>query len=584
MLSSQPTAQTIDNTTPRTYILAKQLESKGDKRRSQWRQQLTHHQTQLDKSHQRMQTYPTPTERRANRFDPVAHPVQFKRSLTSAAAPSVAVSVKGRVERDIMYSTGATRSQRYYYAHPLSGALLPRQEYDSAMLITQQMEGQGRRRRSRREVEAAGGRRDVAQRPRTAGTVGQVGGRGVKQTARMYEEKEAVEYSRSRGSSMNNRITRPHTAQPSSSPASHTASRTSFSTTTVTPPAHSPLPASFDTFDNLDYDSDDSTTNPSTNPTNPYDQLYRTLLSLLLAHRIVSPDGIERLLQRAADVNGHLDRAKVEWVCDAVREEMRVQGERGERERREEERRSAWQEEEEESRVESEEEEEETAEADEEAKEEDVPVTESEWQALAAEPFYKRPPLSDGDDDSGRSLPRPTEQRTDGEQFVKARDVQQKQQVEDERSRDQSESEDESQQEEQAEPVHATAAAEEEQNAAAEVASPADDEWYEDDHESADEQTQPAESAENDSDRYEKEVVRTASGTHTIEEGDEEEEEEDDKYEQEYEEEDKRLSAQEEDENRPTGRPEEKKTMEAADDDEYGDEKYEEDEQYEEEF
>ena len=606
------TTQTIDNSTPRTYILAKQLESKGDKRRSQWQQQLQDHRSNLTKSQERMATYPTPTERRANRFDPVAHPVQFKRSHAAAAGGGASVAavvgagggggVKGRVERDIMYSTGATRSQRYYYAHPLSGALLPRQEYDSAMLITQQMDGQGRRRRSRQEAEVTSVKQQPKQqqRPRTAG---QVGRGGEKVTPREWEEKQAVDFSRSRGnSSVTSRLSRPHTAQPRSSsnivlasPASRTASpATSPSHGYVIPTSPSPPPPSYDALDTADYDSDDST--PSlNNPPNPYDQLYSNLVSLLLAHRIVSADGIEQLLQRAAQVNGHLDRKKVEWVCEAVRQEMRLRGESEEREKRVEQRMQAWQNgeeeiEDDESRAESEGENEEEekvqeAEADEEAYEEEPPVTESEWQALAAQPFYQRPPPFDDEADRQRLQQQQSQQQADEKQQLKKEHTppaKQRQFDEDDRPQQQLDSEGEFAQSKQKERANKTEAAENASKQA--VASPADDEWYEDDieptdAEEAEEQLpQPPQKPENNSAQYEKELLRTESGTHTIEEGDEEDEEADAEYEQTYE-----VEAYQADTQEAEAEQTEAKQVEAAEEDEYGDEKYEDDENFEEE-
>ena len=541
-----------------------------------------------------MATYPTPTERRANRYDPVAHPVQFKRSHSTAApsaASMAATGVRGRVERDIMYSTGATRSQRYYYAHPLTGRLLPRQEYDSAMLITQQMEGRGGRRSSRRE--AAGGR-DEKVRPQTAGEMGRGNDR---RRIGVYEEKEEMEPSRTRGNSAINRVTRPQTAQPSSSSSTFfTSSPSSLSYTTTRSSLHSPTSRSHNTLEAVDYDSDDSTTNSSTATptTNPYDQLYSTLVSLLLAHRIVSTDGIERLLERAAEANGHLDRKKVEWVCDAVREEMRLKDETADRQRRDEDRRRAWQEDEEEdeSRLESEDEEEKQQEKGEkdaaltEGEEEDMAATESQLQALASQPFYQRPPHSDGEDESVADRLQTVEQKiTAGEKINEQADGARNQANNEKdypRPHRQPTSEDEAQtsaEEHEQATTPSTANESNEQPTKDEAAAVTDDEWYEDDNESVDETQQPTPAV------FEREIVRAESGTHTIEEGEEEEEdeEEEETYEKTSEEDEKESTEPAETEQEAAGKNRET-AVEATSEDEYGDEAYEEEEQYESDF
>lgn len=449
-----------------------------------------------------------------------------------------------------MYSTGATRSQRYYYAHPLNGRLLPRQAYDSAMLITQQMDGQGRQRRPTREADNG---REERVRPRTAGEMGR---RSDNTSVSVFEEKEEAMYRTSRHSGANNHSARPHTAQPSFSAASFTASPSLSSRTTAPSSTRSPLPASYDTTTTSDYDSDDSITTATTT-TNPYDQLYSTLVSLLLAHRIVSEDGIERLLVRAAEVNGHLNRKKVEWVCDAVRQEMRLKVETEDRQRRDEDSRQAWQEDEngeDDSRLESEEEEAED-EQQEEEKEDDQPVTEAEWEAMAAEPFYQRPTHSDDEDDNLKPQLPATPQRMEAKD--KMEEVKQQEEEEQvERPFQQSDSEDESQQGESAESEAESEA--DEQPAKEEVLPPTDDEWYEDD-ETSDDQPQPSPVVDNNSAGFDKEIIRAESGTHTIEEGEEEEEEEGES--------DEAAAI--------TANDTQQFTLEADVDDEYGDEQYE---------
>ena len=563
-----PPAQTIDNNTPRSFVLAKQLESKGDSRRSLWRQNLLYHQQQLDKSKVRMATYPTPTERRANRQDPVAHPVQFKRSHTaSPAAALAAVGGRGRVERDIMYSTGATRSQRYYYAHPLTGRLLPRQEYDSAKLITQQMDEQGRRRKSR-----LGSGQSVRERPQTAGESGRATDRNI---MRVYEEKEEVEHSRSRAGSSNGRSARPQTAQPHSS--------ASASSNSATQPASRPQqPESHESLDPSDYDSDEPENSASTN--NPYDQLYRTLVSLLLAHRILSEDGIERLLARAAEVNGHLNRKKVEWVCDAVREEMRVRGETEDRERRDDDRRQAWQEEDEaedESRLESEDDGDvQEGGRDEEAKEEYISMTESEWQVMAAQPFYQRPKSDNEDDIHKPQQDTPAQPVTVAEPLKAEAAKQQKESMSDQRTQQHQQDKREG----QAEASVAKVVADEQQMKEGSE-TPADDEWYEDDNEPAEESQQQTTLVNDTSTtQYDKEIIRAESGTHTIEEGEEEDDDGSD-YQPTHEDEEKEPSDTAPKEEQANSNAIQPSTGETASEDEYGNEQYEpEDEQYESDF
>ena len=464
-----------------------------------------------------------------------------------------------------MYSTGATRSQRYYYAHPITGRLLPRQEYDSAQLITQQMDANGRQRKS---AQHTGSHREASARPATAGELGR---RNAAQSLSVYEQKEEMQPSRSRaGSRHADRFSaRPHTAQPSASATSfsHRLAATAYASNA----AHRST-APFTT--GVDYDSDDSdasTVTACSASASPYDQLYSTLMSLLLAHRIVSADGIEKLLARAAAVNEHLDRLKVEWVCEAVREEMKVEGRTGDRRR-------AWQDEEEEERQDSDDEEVKPQEerAEEEAEDDDVAATESELQSLGARPFYERPPRM-----AEAIPPRPTvvDQSAKAEkkkepalqtQALRA-DVQQHQR------RNNFPQPDTTQQ--QSEPSQASATTEKAgtEQATEEIAPPSADEWYEDDSEAADqpaEQPAPAEDAP-----YEKEMVRAASGTHTIEEGEEDEEAEE--YEREYEEEEKEAVTETQT-GKATGDTEQ--AVEAASEDEYGDESYEADEQYDNDF
>ena len=230
----------------------------------------------------------------------MAHPVQFKRTeyssgdvLRTSHRPR---STKEQVERDVMYSTGARRTQRYYYADPFSNLLKPRQDYDSAMLITQQMP----RRRSPHPTSSH--RSPSPTRPSTAG--------GRPRTARVKPRTD-------RPQPLPGAAERPQTAQP--------MSRTQ------------PLPSA----DGLSEDGG-SDEDEEGGVRGPYERLYATVLGLLLSHRIFRTEHVEAMLERAMEVNDHLDRDRMEAVCEAVREEMRLKEPAFDEAEREERRRTAW--------------------------------------------------------------------------------------------------------------------------------------------------------------------------------------------------------------------------------------------------
>ena len=274
-----------------------------------WDAALLQHRAMLAKLMQRIDAYPTPTERRANRFDPVAHPVQFKRTeaggagrredksrggrkgrVGSAAALSggeggvggsaaAAAELSMRVERDILYSTGATRSQRYFYADPFSTRLKPRQDYDSALLITQQMHP-GHRRGSRPPTHTSA---HTAQQRRPSTASDRAAKHSLSRTTALHRGDRRGEEEK---------------GGPRGAAADTSATRSTSSTSST--------------------DSSSS----SSSSTSPYSRLHSVLLQLLVAHRLYRAESVEELLQRAVEVNDHLDRAKVGRVCDAVRAEM----------------------------------------------------------------------------------------------------------------------------------------------------------------------------------------------------------------------------------------------------------------------
>ena len=239
----------------------------------------------------RIAAYPTPTERRANRFDPVAHPVQFKRTQeagqrrrqdaegAAAAGGRGGLPAAGRrrasqsaVERDILYSTGATRSQRYYYADPFSSRLKPRQDYDSALLITQQMTD-SRRPQPRPDTASSSCSSSGSRRPRTA-------------------------------------------------PPAPSSSRKQDSRKRAAVPAEEEKRREPETAEPLQGDSEEDGPGAGGEEGDAYSRLYCTLLNVLLLHRISRQSAVDALLARAVAVNDHLDPVKLRSVCEAVRQNL----------------------------------------------------------------------------------------------------------------------------------------------------------------------------------------------------------------------------------------------------------------------